>query len=174
MSTGSLDYPAYIERQECLRKHRRIYEGIKAAILDNVFEPGSVIPTATEISQRCSVGRSTVSRALLDLESDGYLYTVWWWTPGSFGVSSMSKRREVNMTVKEEPKGWHDEQWVKGIREKSLKELVTLMDFGGGLLKDFPLVLSDGLTAELTVFVEAVQESLMDAVKEASLRDERK
>ncbi len=54
-------------------KHRRVYQTIHRAIVSGEYAVGMRIPTESELSDRFSVSRPTVSRALRDLEQQGYL-----------------------------------------------------------------------------------------------------
>lgn len=54
-------------------KHREIYERLHAAILSGQYAAGEKIPTETELVSRYSVSRPTISRALRELEREGYV-----------------------------------------------------------------------------------------------------
>lgn len=57
-----------------------LYKQIKKYILDNirnsVYEPGKVIPTERELSERFEVSRYTIRMAITELVHEGYLYRV--------------------------------------------------------------------------------------------------
>jgi GntR family transcriptional regulator of arabinose operon len=56
-----------------IAKHRQVYETIHRAIQSGEYPVGARIPTESELSEQFSVSRPTVSRALRDLEQQGYL-----------------------------------------------------------------------------------------------------
>ena len=53
--------------------YQRIYDDLKAAIKSGSYQQGDRIPSEAELSQKYSVSRITVRRAIEDLCSDGYL-----------------------------------------------------------------------------------------------------
>lgn len=53
--------------------YQRIYDDIKAAINDGIYQPDSKIPTEAELSSTYGVSRITVRRAIEDLSNAGYL-----------------------------------------------------------------------------------------------------
>jgi DNA-binding LacI/PurR family transcriptional regulator len=56
-----------------IAKHREVYEHIHRAIVGGEFGVGQQIPTELELSASFNVSRPTISRALRDLEQQGYL-----------------------------------------------------------------------------------------------------
>jgi len=54
-------------------KHREIYQQIHRAIVSGEYAVGQRIPTEAELGAAYSVSRPTISRALRDLEQQGYL-----------------------------------------------------------------------------------------------------
>lgn len=53
-----------------------IYHILKGEIDSNVYPPKTILPGEEELSQRFSVTRNTIRRALKKLQSDGLVYTV--------------------------------------------------------------------------------------------------
>ena len=56
--------------------YQKIYNEIKEQILSGQYPPGERIPTELEISQAYSVSRITATRAVKDLEADGYIHRI--------------------------------------------------------------------------------------------------
>ncbi len=54
-----------------LPKHRQVYRRLEEAIAEGIYGPGARLPTETELVQELGVSRSTVVRALRDLQQDG-------------------------------------------------------------------------------------------------------
>ena len=55
------------------RKHRKIYEHIRAAITGGVYGPGDRVPTDVQLMREFRVSRPTVARAMRELENAGML-----------------------------------------------------------------------------------------------------
>lgn len=60
-SSSNLDQPMY----------RQIFESIRSKIWKGVYTPGAKLPTEAELMQHFEVSRTTVSRAMRDLEQSG-------------------------------------------------------------------------------------------------------
>jgi GntR family transcriptional regulator of arabinose operon len=60
-----------VERQK--PRHRQIYEALRSRIDGGEFGPGQRLPTEVQLMQHFAVSRTTVSRALHDLEMQGLL-----------------------------------------------------------------------------------------------------
>ncbi|MCI9256193.1 GntR family transcriptional regulator [Acutalibacter sp.] len=56
--------------------YQKIYNEIKSQILSGQYPPGERIPTELEISEAYSVSRITATRAVKDLETDGYIHRI--------------------------------------------------------------------------------------------------
>lgn len=56
--------------------YQKIYNEIKEQILSGQYPPGQRIPTELEISEAYSVSRITATRAVKDLETDGYIHRI--------------------------------------------------------------------------------------------------
>jgi DNA-binding LacI/PurR family transcriptional regulator len=54
-------------------RHQQIYESLRSQIDNGEFGPGQRLPTELQLMQHFAVSRTTVSRALHDLEMQGYL-----------------------------------------------------------------------------------------------------
>lgn len=57
------------------------------------------------------------------------------------------------------PRDWHNEPWAQRANNVALMDGMALLDSTSVLLQEFPELLSDGLSVELTLFREAVQQS---------------
>lgn len=64
-----------------------------------------------------------------------------------------TERKEEAMTA---PADWHDEEWAKNARQADLGTGIQLLD-AARILLNHPVMLSDPLVSELTLFTEAVQ-----------------
>jgi len=60
-------------RSDGLPKHRRLYQHLKDAIAQGVYSPGERLPTENALIDEFGVSRTTVVRALHDLEHEGVL-----------------------------------------------------------------------------------------------------
>ena len=54
-------------------KHQEVFERLRAAIRSGEYSPGDRLPTEAEFIQHFSVSRTTVNRALRDLQNEGIL-----------------------------------------------------------------------------------------------------
>jgi len=56
-----------------LPKHRRIHEEVRQKILDGTYPPGMRLPPDSEFHKQWKVNKTTVIRALNDLEREGFI-----------------------------------------------------------------------------------------------------
>ncbi len=56
-----------------LPRYRQIFESLRLQILEGFFEPGRMVPTEAALMRHYGVSRTTVSRAMRDLEQAGFV-----------------------------------------------------------------------------------------------------
>jgi DNA-binding LacI/PurR family transcriptional regulator len=76
-------------KQPAKPKHRQLYDELQKAIRGGSFSPGQRLPTELELMQQYKVSRTTVTRTLRDLESQGVV----WRRRGSGSYVSQPKEK---------------------------------------------------------------------------------
>lgn len=57
-----------------MSKFRKIYLDIESKIKENIYPPGTLLPSENEMSQTYNVSRETIRRALQQLSDNGFIY----------------------------------------------------------------------------------------------------